>query len=305
MSTKLSLSELQNRFSIPRVVEFDELHQGLPRVVVSSALAEAHIYLHGAHVTHFQPRGQAPMLFISERSDFSANKPIRGGVPVIFPWFSQRKDHPISPMHGFVRLMDWSMESVKQTADGVVAIVLTLKSNETTRAAWPHDFELRYTISIGSRLDMSLEVRNTSANSFEFEEALHTYLAVGDVRQIAIHGLAGSQYLDKVDGMKRKTQGSDPIRIDAEHDRVYLNTKSTCTADDPSLNRRLIVAKENSDSTVVWNPWIAKSKAMPDFKEQEYPFMICIETCNVKENAVMLEAKRSHVMRAIISAESL
>src|SRR3954454_21123345 len=72
----------------------------LPMLEVSTAWSTAEIYLHGAHVTHFKSIDQPPLLFLSQCSRFSENEPIRGGVPVIFPWFGPREG---LPQHGFAR----------------------------------------------------------------------------------------------------------------------------------------------------------------------------------------------------------
>ena len=60
------------------------------------------------------------------------------------------------------------------------------------------------------------------------------------------------------------------------------------TLTDPGFGRRIRVAKTGSLASVVWNPWIAKSRAMPDFGDDEWPGMICIETVNAADNAVTL-----------------
>jgi D-hexose-6-phosphate mutarotase len=133
-----------------------------------------------------------------------------------------------------------------------------------------------------------------------FEQALHTYLAVSDVRQVGIAGLAGASYSDRVGTPHTETEGDAPIRIQAETDRIYLNTQATCIVDDPVWQRRLIVEKTGSNTTVVWNPWIAKAKAMPDFGDDEWPAMLCIETCNVREHAVALAPGQSHTMSATV-----
>src|ERR1043165_5895562 len=96
-----SIGELQNRFGIPGLVQVLAGGGSLPKVVVTSDLATAELYLHGAHLTAFQPRGAKPVLFMSGKSCFEANKPIRGGVPVCFPWFGPKEG---SPSHGFARL---------------------------------------------------------------------------------------------------------------------------------------------------------------------------------------------------------
>jgi len=283
---------------IADVVKTDEGRGNLPRVTVTSDLATAEIYLHGAHLTHFQPRGAEPVLFMSSESQFDATKPIRGGVPVIFPWFGPRAGAPESPMHGFARIRSWKLESCDVQSDGRVRVVLGLASDPSTLNLWPNAFGLRMSFWVGRSLEMELEVTNPSAQPWTFEEALHTYLRVGDVREIGIDGLDEVEYLDKMDSLKRKRQPAGAIRITGETDRIYLETRGTCTVQDPVLGRTLTVEKENSDSTVVWNPWIAKARAMADFGDEEWPGMVCIETANVGAGAIRLDPGRSHLMRA-------
>jgi D-hexose-6-phosphate mutarotase len=285
-------------------VRFEAGQGGLVRAVLSSAASEAHVYLHGAHVTHFGRPGQPPLLFLSNKSLFQKDKAIRGGVPICFPWFGPRAGHPDSPMHGFARLSEWTVESVGASAGNQTSITLGLRDSEETRKVWPHAFAARYTVTAAETLGMELLVTNTGKAEFTFEEALHTYLAVADVKNATVEGLSGIDYIDKTDGGATKTQGGKPIRIVEETDRVYLNTTSAVTVVDPGQRRRITVAKEHSDATVVWNPWIAKAKAMADFGDDEWPKMICVETCNVGVTSVALAPGASHVMRAVVSAKA-
>jgi len=288
-----------NKLNVPEtVVRIAPGDGALPPIVVNAPHATAEIYLHGAHVTHFQPTGAEPVLFVSGKSHFESGKAIRGGVPVIFPWFGPRSGDPSAPMHGFVRTADWELIDAVATEEDVT-VRFGFKSSETTRKWLRNDFELVYSVRVGRSLELSLEVRNRSASAFTFEEALHSYLTVGDVRQVTIEGLSGKTYIDKTAAMARKTQ-SGPIRIEGETDRVYLNTADAVTVSDPTMNRRLIISKTGSQSTVVWNPWIDKAKALPDFGDDEWPHMLCIETVNAADNAVTLPAGQSHVMSAII-----
>jgi glucose-6-phosphate 1-epimerase len=295
-----ALSDLQ-RLNIPGVVRFEEGNGGLTRAIVTTPLAEAEVYLHGAHVTRYQPAGQAAVLWLSREGLFQPDKAIRGGVPICFPWFGPRADHPESPMHGFARLMEWRVETVGQPGDGSVEIIFELDADENTMRVWPHRFAARYHVRIGRVLELVLRVRNDDgAEPFRFEEALHTYLAVGDVRQVRVFGLEGTSYIDKTDGMKHKGQGNDPVTIGAETDRVYAHARGTCIVDDPVLNRHLNAAKEGSNSTVVWNPWIAKAKAMADFGDDEWPGMLCVETANIGDQRVTVAPGETHEMRAAI-----
>lgn len=290
----MSISTLQARFGIPGVVAIDEGRGSLPRLSVTSDLAAAEIYFHGAHLTSFQPRGERPLLFMSEKSHFDAAKPIRGGVPVIYPWFGPRAGSPESPIHGFARIRAWDLESCGTQPDGSVRVAFALSAD---------DASLRMIFTLGRALEMELEVRAGSAPA-AFEEALHTYLRVGDVRQVRVDGLEDAEYLDKVDAFRRKTQPAEPVRITGETDRVYLNTRGTCVVHDPVLERTLTVEKENSGTTVIWNPWINKARAMADFGDEEWPAMLCVETANVGDGAVRLEPGQMHWMRARLSARN-
>jgi glucose-6-phosphate 1-epimerase len=288
---------------LPDTVRMDSGRGGLQRVTVSTALGEAEVYLHGAHVTHFQPRGQRPVLFMSAKSLFESGNPIRGGVPICFPWFGPREDGRPGPVHGFARLPPWELTGVETARNGAVEIGFRFVSNAATREQWDGEFELSYRVNVGAALGMELRVRNSSGQPIRIEEALHTYLAVSDVRQVSIAGLAGTPYADRVGTPHTETEGAAPIRITGETDRIYMNTRSTCVVDDPGWQRRLVVEKKGSDATVVWNPWIAKAKAMPDFGDDEWPTMLCIETCNVREQAITIAPGQSHTMGAVIRPE--
>lgn len=295
------VSAALRRLEIPGVAVFENGAGDLLRLAIHSPLADAHIYLHGAHVTHFQSRGAAPVLFLSRQSLFAPDKPIRGGVPVIFPWFGPRAGHPDSPMHGFARLAEWQVESLVRDGDETVTAAFRLKARTRTRALWPHDFVLRYRVAVARTLTLTLDVENTGAEPFAFENALHSYFAVGDVRQTATTGLENADYLDKADGLQRKKQPAQPIRITGETDRIFESTRKTCVIDDAAAKRRVTVEKSGSNTTVVWNPWSKKAAAMTDFGHDEWPGMLCIETANAGANAITLAPGKTHAMRAVIS----
>ena len=293
-----SIDELNQRFAIPALARFDAGGGGLPRLVLSTGGAEAHVYLHGAHVTHFKPADQPPMLFTSARSNYAAGKPIRGGIPVIFPWFGPREGDTNAPMHGLVRTREWHVESISQIADSVFA-QFAFSSDDQTRAAWPFDFELGIGVTLRTdSLQVKLMVHNTSPEPFTFEEALHTYIALGDVRQMTIRGLQGAQYLDKNLGMSRNTQAEEALRITGPIDRVYLDTQAFCEIEDRAAGRDIWVLKDNSYSTIVWNPWSDKIVTMSDLDPQEWPRFVCVESGNVKQNAITLRPSEKYWMDA-------
>jgi glucose-6-phosphate 1-epimerase len=292
------------RVSLPSSVRLDSGQGGLPRLRVSNPHGEAEVYLHGAHVTAWQPTGQAPVIWLSRDSAFAAGKPIRGGIPICFPWFAAHATDKAAPGHGYARLEDWTLVEARDAADGTT-LVLELTSAGKTWPIWPHAFAARYRVSVGATLDLALEVRNTGTDTFTYEEALHTYFAVQYVREIAITGLEQTEYLDKVEGFARKRQGADPIRFTGETDRIYLATEAAVTIHDPGRRRRIPISKTGSQTTVVWNPWVEKAKAMADFGDLEWPEMVCVETCNVNAHKLTLAPGARHEMTAKIGVERL
>jgi len=277
---------------------------GLERVRVEGARAEAHIYLQGATVTHFQPRGAAPVLFLSNRATWAAGRAIRGGIPLIFPWFGAHGSNAKAPTHGFARTSAWRLVDSRPGPDGAVVVELALEDDEVTRAAWPHTFQLRYRVSVGETLGLSFEVANTWTRPFQFENAFHTYLAVGDVRAVAVTGLENTTYIDKVDFMTRKRQGTEPLRLTGETDRVFLGARGRCLVEDRVLARRTLVDKTGSATTVVWNPWSTKAGGIADLEPDDWRRMVCVETANAADDAVTLGQGQRHVMTATIRVDA-
>jgi glucose-6-phosphate 1-epimerase len=158
---------------------------------------------------------------------------------------------------------------------------------------------------VGAALGVSIEVRNPGSAPFTFEEALHTYLDLGDVRVVTVRGLGGARYLDKVDGGARKQELAADVRITGETDRVYEDHGGACAVDDPALGRRITLDKTGSRTTVLWNPWIAKAARMPDFGDDEWPGMICVETANALGDRVTLAPGAAHVMSLRLAAGRL
>jgi glucose-6-phosphate 1-epimerase len=296
---------LKSRFAIPGAVSVDAGRGGLVVLEVTTSQARASIFVHGAHVARYRPIDEEQVLFLSDKSRFAAGKAIRGGVPVIFPWFGDHGERSDLPAHGFARQSAWSLERTEQTGDGRVVVELVLRDSERTRSLWPHAFELIHTITVGPTLEMSLSVANTGDRPFRFEEALHTYYRVDDLRRTAISGLAGATYIDKVDAGQRKSQADAWLTPGGETDSVYLRSVASCAIDDPGLGRRIVVDKRGSRSTIVWNPWIVKASRMADLDDEEWRNMVCLESGNVADDAVSLDAGATHEMTVTVRVERL
>ena len=286
---------------VPARVTFLEGRGEMQMVEIATAWSTAEIYLHGAHVTNFKNHDAPPLLFLSQCSRFEEGQPIRGGIPVIFPWFGPQEG---LPMHGFARLTPWEVREILPAPDGSVSVRFRLP-NRPEASAYP-PFLAEYVVTVNKALTLELIVTNKSSDAkLEFEGCLHTYFAVDDITATSIVGLKGVSYLDKVANFARKKETEEAIRISSEVDRVYLNATGPVEIHDERLGRVIRIAKEHSASTVVWNPWMAKAQQMPDFGNDEYQNMVCVESGNVNANRLSLEPGKTSTLKVKLTSEPL
>ena len=303
MTAITTLKELERNFGIEGLARICEGNGGLPRVQITGPLTQGEIYLHGAHVTSWKPAGSDEVLFVSTKSRWEEGQAIRGGIPICFPWFRAKADDPKAPAHGFVRTKIWQLESITQNG-GEVTVSMFTESNEQTRRWLPREFRLVHRATFGTKLNLELICINTGTNPFRFEEALHTYNRVGDIDQTYVQGLNTVHFLDNTDSNKEKTQLGDVI-ITKQTDNAYLNTQGKADLLDSQMRRRIQLQKQNSLSTVVWNPWREKASDMRDLGEGEWRQFLCIEACNIIDAAIVLPPGQEHKMRAVLSVTKL
>lgn len=297
----MDLSQLNEHFGIPDVLAFHATDSGLIHADITTPRASATVYLQGAHVAAWQPKGQQPVIFVSRKSDLAPGKPIRGGVPIAFPWFAVRHDGKAGPSHGFARIQDWTLAFAALAGDDL-HMTFTLGPTEISRNLGYDSFRLAYQLTIGRTLTIQLTVVNDAKVPLVFEEALHTYYAVADIHEVTVDGLQGVAYLDKNDNFQSKMQHG-AITITEPTDRVYLNTTSTCILNDTGGKRRVKIAKTGSNTTVVWNPWESGALKLPDLDPTEWHEFIAIETVNAAVNAITLAPGAKQVMEAQVSVE--
>ena len=269
----------------------------LPMIGISTMWSSAEVYLQGAHITTFRKHGEPPVTFMSQCSRFTEGQPIRGGIPLIFPWFGMREG---MGNHGFARVKTWELKEFAPAPDGSVSVRFRLPDCPEASSYPP--FTADYVITLSEALMLQLIVSNQSADEpLVFENCFHTYFEVGDVTSISIHGLKGVSYLDKVANFAERTETNDAIRISSEVDRIYLNSTGSVEIHDPRLGRRIRIDKQGSNSTVVWNPWIGRSQQMPDFGNDEYQRMVCVECGNVSSNEITLPPGRTSTLTIKLS----
>jgi glucose-6-phosphate 1-epimerase len=254
---------------------------GLPKVALTHfAGSGAEVYLHGGHITSWTDRRGEERFFVSRESLFEAGRPIRGGIPIIFPQFGGGS----LPQHGIARTREWRLKEELVHSTGDVEVKLQLTSTPETMAVWPYQFDLTLGVLLGAdQLTVSLLVENTGDQPFDFKAALHTYFAVADIHRTALHGLEGVTYIDSLRDSIRVKEDRSVIRFAEETDRIYVNAPDILSIDDGARNQPINIHKTNMPDVVVWNPWIAKSQRMADFGDDEYLRMVCVETGSIAE----------------------
>lgn len=171
--------------TLPDSIRRTEVVAGYPVFEVAHPAAIARVALHGAQIMEWTPAGQGPVLYLSPQALYRDGKAVRGGVPICWPWFGPHETDAALPAHGFARNRFWHLSDACENEAGV-QLCFTLDDDDASRRLWPHAFRLEMTMNVGAELNLALRMINTGAERFTITGALHTYLAVGDVRRIAV-----------------------------------------------------------------------------------------------------------------------
>ena len=246
--------------------------------------ASAVISLLGGQVLSWITPDGRERLFLSDKAVFDGSVAIRGGIPVCWPQFAALGD---LPKHGFVRTRPWQV-AAERCGDDYALLTLAIEDDEATRALWPHAFRLELTLMLeDDRIDLELSVSNTGEAPFSFTGALHTYLRVTQVEDVALEGLYGHHYRDAANGDKVIRDSGTAVMVEAEIDRVYRDVKR------PQLlqagNLSLGIQSQDFPDVVVWNPWVDKCGALADMPADGWRHMLCVEAA-VAETPVLVPA---------------
>lgn len=273
--------------------------------------ATASVSDYGAHVLSWAPAGEQAVVWRPKAIYLKEGTAIRGGVPIIFPWFNSGFEggHVASktPKHGFARNSFWHYD---EEGSSDTLLRYTLDSSEIDAdilsqfvSGLNPQFHAVYTIEVGRELTMSLTVYNDGDEPLSYEEALHTYLQVGDAERSQVCGLEGADYLDTVlDGDPRCSQGDEPVTFQGIVDRIYYST-DTLELRDPVLQRTIIVSKQGAAQTVVWNPGEQAGNAIGDLSDGEWRGFVCVEAVNNRDCAVVVPPHDSHTLQQTLAVK--
>lgn len=217
----------------------------------------------------------------------------------MFPWFGPREGRAL---HGFARVTEWEWEGSSAAPDGSVTLRFRLPDS-AARADDSPPAKVTFAMTVSDKLTMELTVANPSGTeSLSFENCLHTYFTIGDIAEVEITGLKGATCIDRVGNVTERVESADAIRINSETDRVYLDTTGAVEIHDFRHRRKIRVEKSGSASTVVWNPWVDKARNMPDFGDDEFKRMVCVESGNVAQNKITIAPGESASLKVVLSS---
>jgi len=268
------------------------IRNGLEVLEVATPASTCTIALHGAQVLAFAPRRDRDWLWVSDRAHFQVGKALRGGIPICFPWFGPHPERSELPAHGFARTRVWSLARVAEVDASRVRAELELASDADTLRVYPHPFAARLAVTVGDTLELGFAVTNTGDAPMSYEVALHTYFAVSDVGAVAVGGLGGVDFVDKVAGGARRRQDADLVRFEGEVDRIY-DSGGPVTLVDPA-RRSIRIETVDAGSTVVWNPGATKTRTLGDVAPDGFRGFVCVESGNVGDGRVILSSGARH-----------
>jgi glucose-6-phosphate 1-epimerase len=297
------LERIERDHGIDQELRFGIGAQGAAVATVTNAAATALVALQGAQLLSWAPRGQAPVVWLSEQARFRPGKSLRGGVPVCWPWFGAHPQDPALPAHGFARNHDWEVVQTR-SLPGATRLVLRFDPLRLAAAPLRIDAELLLSLTIGESLDLELTTRNRSDSPLHLTQALHTYFHVGDIGAAAVHGLEGRTYVDRLQSDALCVQ-QGPVGVDGEVDRIYLDCPGELVIADQALGRRIRIERSGSRSCVVWNPWTDKALALGDLGPDGNRRMLCVESTNAWDDAVTVPPGGEHRLGTVVRCEPL
>jgi glucose-6-phosphate 1-epimerase len=241
-------------------------------LLMAASGATAVVSRFGAQVLSWRPGPDGERLYLSERATFDGSAPIRGGIPICFPQFSNLGT---LPKHGFARKRMWS--PVAQNArDRFATLTLALEDDAATRAFWPHSFRTELTVALeDNRLDIELAVENTGSDALSFTGALHSYLRVQEVENARLQGLRGLEFRDAVRGDAIRVDRKPDLVVEEQVDRVYHNARAPLLLRDGK--RSFGIQAQGFPDVVIWNPWETLAAQLKDMAAGDFRRMLCVE----------------------------
>lgn len=271
----------------------------LEAIEVNFGEARALVTLHGAHLVSYTHQG-VERLWMSPKSLLEPNQPIRGGVPVCWPWFGPHTTDPSRPAHGFARTSIWTLLEQSETAQSAL-VRLGFTSPDSH---YPLRVEYQLELS-ATALEMRLITENFGSDEVELTEALHTYLPVSDLKSAALYGLQGIRYSDKLLDYAESTETRTAVYLTEPTDRVYFDSSDKLELIDSESGKKTVISKTGSATTVVWNAGEQRAATIADLGAENYRGYICVEAANALQARIILAPGQRHTLSQSICPSAI
>ncbi|MCF6345698.1 MAG: D-hexose-6-phosphate mutarotase [Thiomicrorhabdus sp.] len=279
-------------------VSFD-VQGALSIITVENAFAMAKITPYGACVLSFIPKkekNRSDLLWVSPSAIYNGKKPVRGGIPICWPWFGKHSVDSTLPAHGFVRNRVWQLGRVNTLENGATELIFSIESSEETMKIWPYRFRLEVIMTIGDTLSLCLTTTNLSDQEMQLTEAFHSYFNVSHSGEVVVSGLENSLQVDTLSGVTKPFQ-AQKLFLSPPIDSVFLNHSSDAIIEDVGFSRCILIRKQDSMSTVVWNPGSEIVKGFSDIPNEAWPRFLCVESGNVFDDVINVKAGDVHRLK--------
>lgn len=267
--------------------------EGVELIEIENRFAKATITTFGACVLSYIPQDQQDLLWVSDQAIYDGTKPVRGGIPVCWPWFGKATTEGY-PAHGFVRSQVWQLESAEQLESGTTQICLKIEQAELSKNYFKPDFDLRLIVEVGQTLRLTLSTDLQGLDVTDITEALHTYFNVANPQTLTISGLDGSTHLDKLNEARLPEQQHGAVELKPARDSVYQNQPNDMIIHDTDNQRNIHIKTSNANSAVIWNPGPEIVKGFADISNQGWKEFACVESGNVLADAVKVTPQQNH-----------
>ncbi len=276
--------------------------------MVSNDSARCTISLFGAHVlSYVNLSDKRERLWVSNAAVFDGKTPIRGGIPICWPWFSAHPDMPNYPSHGYARTQFWTVSSIEENVNkiGTVDITTIILTPQEPCLFGYDNINVYLKVIVGKQLSLELVTKNDGILPIQLSQALHSYFKVEDIRNVHV-GNINENYYDKL-CEQNNIPTAQPYIFDKEIDRIHAlpncSDKTVQINNVTSQSDIQFITMTGADSIVVWNPWKEKSNSMKDMHKDAYTTMLCIEAANTTQanKPLVLNANKEHKLAQLVT----
>lgn len=271
-------------------VQFSIGNANLPQAILTNAKGEnVLISFYGGQVLRWIDTKARSVLYLSENAVFQEGKSIRGGIPIVFPWFGENKS--VGMQHGFAQNVLWEFNDCSSAMEEVPWLKLRLKDTSSTRALWPHSFTLDVTYKLADSFEILIYIKNTGDSQFTAQCVLHNYFVTGSINNVQIRGLEKCRFTDKaLGGLDGGQSTSKPLKFSGLTERIYTDVKDTLLI--LGIGGYGLSLESTMPDRVAWNPGKIAGDKITDLPPLAYDKFVCVES-GVISDGITIGSKSS------------